>query len=296
MSSYNVVDVVEIPKLLREYIKKKYPNYKFSVTRTNYNSIDVDLLEADFDAFISNLKYTNVNPFYIQNDSNLTDVAKKVMQDIYDFLEPNELKFDDGYHKNYNFYLTLHVGTYQKPYKKIDKKSYPSKSGFSSSTPQKYDKGTLITTCGGWELFKATTKNGKVVYNAYKLASTPLNKLEWNVIKGDIYTQSGFKYQYNAFTKWGEIDDKRIDRLCELLDKYYKSQGTGNVPTTTPTPKAQTTTQLLTTPKVLDKKDIEIRIKGIETLLKYATDQAKKDDYNIRLNGLRTLLKYSKNK
>ena len=44
--------------------------------------------------------------------------------------------------------------------------------------------------------------------------------------------------------------------------------------------------------KVLDKKDIEIRIKGIEVLLKYATDQSKKDDYNIRLNGLKTLLKY----
>lgn len=77
MSNGYIEPVTEIPKLLREFIKKKYPNYKFSVTRTNYNSINVDLFEADFDAFVTDIKNTPINPFYIQNDKNLSADAKK---------------------------------------------------------------------------------------------------------------------------------------------------------------------------------------------------------------------------
>jgi len=249
MSNYNL-NVKEVARLLREYLKNNYPNYKFSVTYKDLTDINVDLYEADFDAFVTDVKNAKVDSLKIATDKNLTDDAKRVLQVIMEFIFERCIAN-----------VTMNVGRNAIPYKKIDKKSYPSKGGFSSSTPPKYDKGTLIRTCGGWELFKATTKNGKVVYNAYKLASTPLNKLEWNVIKGDIYTQTGFKYQYNAFTKWGEIDDKRIDRLCELLDKYYTSQGTGNVPTKTPTTQSQTTpqsnTNLITAPYYLKFIELE---------------------------------------
>jgi disulfide oxidoreductase YuzD len=283
MSNGYVEPVTEIPKLLREFIKKKYPNYKFSVTRTNYNSINVDLFEADFDAFVTDIKNTPINPFYIQNDTNLTADAKKVMQDIYDFLSPNEYKNSGAY----NFYLTMNVGRNAIPYKNVGKKSYSTKgSSYSSTSNAVYDKGTLIRTCGGWELYRAMTKTNKVVYNAIKLPYTPLNKTDWDVIKGEITTETGFKYQYGAFTKWGIIDDSRIDKLCELFEKYYTNQSIQNTTNAKPT-----TPQ--TTSKVLSKADFERRIKGVELLLKNTNDTLEIIKYNKKLKGLRLLLKNS---
>lgn len=161
-------------------------------------------------------------------------MQKKVMQDIYDFLSPNEYKNSGAY----NFYLTMNVGRNATPYKNVGKKSYSSKGSYNSSTSNAvYDKGTLIRTCGGWELYRAMTKTNKIVYNAIKLPNTPLNKIEWDLIKGDITTQTGFKYQDGVFTKWGQIDDARINRLCELFEKYYTNQSNQiPTPTSTPTP------------------------------------------------------------
>ena len=111
-----------------------------------------------------------------------------------------------------------------------------------------------------------------------------------------VYNPKSFK----AFLEISNMKDVAFNgnyMTVKLLDEDKITTKPPKPPKTPKTPKqkpqksvAKTTTS---TPKVLTKADYEIRIKGLETLIKYATDQSVIDAYNIKLNGLKTLLKYS---
>jgi hypothetical protein len=92
--------------------------------------------------------------------------------------------------------------------------------------------------CSGWIISKKTLPDGRIVYNAKIKPDTPANKADWNTIKGEIYTETGFKWgKFYAFEKWGSLSDEaeRIQKLCNVLGKYYNA-GQTNVPAPTPAP------------------------------------------------------------
>lgn len=111
----------EIVELVRTWLKETYPRYKFSVRRENYNSIYIKLMSADFEAFTkeSGKVQDTINHYNIERNPDLTDRAKEVMMNVCDFVM--SYNFDDGdamtdyFHTN--FYLTLGIGSYRKPYK-----------------------------------------------------------------------------------------------------------------------------------------------------------------------------------
>lgn len=120
--NYNGQHAPEIVELIRKWIKETYPKYKFSVTRQDYKSIYIYLIQADFEAFKKEkgvIFHHDVNHYYIDNDDIITDRAKEVMKNIYDFVM--SYNFDDSDYMtdyfNTNFYLHLGIGTYKKPYK-----------------------------------------------------------------------------------------------------------------------------------------------------------------------------------
>ncbi|MDB8946276.1 LPD29 domain-containing protein, partial [Parabacteroides merdae] len=111
----------EIVELIRAWFRETYPGYKFSVRRENCHSIHIRLMKADFEAFTkeSGKVQGDVNHHHIASDKSLTDRAKDVMMNIYDFIM--SYNFDDSdpmtdyFHTN--FYLTLGIGSYKQPYK-----------------------------------------------------------------------------------------------------------------------------------------------------------------------------------
>ena len=106
---------------MRTWLKETYPRYRFSVRRENYNSIYIKLMSADFEAFTkeSGKVQDTINHYNIEWNPDLTDRAKEVMMNVCDFVM--SYNFDDSnamtdyFHTN--FYLTLGIGSYRKPYK-----------------------------------------------------------------------------------------------------------------------------------------------------------------------------------
>lgn len=87
-----------------------------------------------------------------------------------------------------------------------------------------FDKGDLLVDCAGWEVFKKKYADGRILYTCQKKPNTPLNKVDWSTIKGEIYTQTGFSYsRFGNFQKYGLIADEAyvINLLCKILEKYY---------------------------------------------------------------------------
>ena len=111
----------EIVERVRAWLKETYPRYRFSVRRENYNSIYIKLMSADFEAFTkeSGKVQDTINHYSIERNPDLTDRAKEVMMNVCDFVM--SYNFDDSdamtdyFHTN--FYLTLGIGSYRKPYK-----------------------------------------------------------------------------------------------------------------------------------------------------------------------------------
>ena len=111
----------EIVERVRAWLKETYPRYRFSVRRENYNSIYIRLMSADFEAFTkeSGKVQDTINHYNIEWNPDLTDRAKEVMMNVCDFVM--SYNFDDSnamtdyFHTN--FYLTLGIGSYRKPYK-----------------------------------------------------------------------------------------------------------------------------------------------------------------------------------
>lgn len=121
-SNYKGQHAPEVVELVRQWLKKTYPRYKFSVRRPDYNSICISLLQADFEAFTaaSGVKtYADINHYHIDSETDLTERAREVMANVCAFVQ--SYNFDDSdpmtdyFHTN--FYLNLSIGTYKKPYR-----------------------------------------------------------------------------------------------------------------------------------------------------------------------------------
>lgn len=121
-SNYKGQRAPEVVEFLRSWLKETYPRYKFSVRRTNYDSIHISLMQADFEAFTaaSGVKtHADINHYHIDSETDLTERAREVMANVCAFVQ--SYNFDDSdpmtdyFHTN--FYLNLSIGTYKKPYR-----------------------------------------------------------------------------------------------------------------------------------------------------------------------------------
>lgn len=132
----------EIVELVRNWMKETYPKYKFSVSRHHYNSIHIYLVKADFEAFKKDkgvVFHHDVNHYNIDGDQTLTDRAKEVMKNVCDFVMSYNFDDSDPMTDYFctNFYLTLGVGTYKKPYKvELSKLIAKARSPMCSGTPK----------------------------------------------------------------------------------------------------------------------------------------------------------------
>ena len=120
----------EIVEIVRKWLKETYPHYQFSVTQNGYSSINIYLVKADFEAFTKESGYIHkeINPYHIEKDKSLTERAREVMRNVYDFVMSYNYDNSDAMTDYFdtNFYLTLGIGRYNKPYK-MEQTKLPTK-------------------------------------------------------------------------------------------------------------------------------------------------------------------------
>lgn len=228
--------IVEISKEVRNELKKEFPSLEFSVTKDEYSmgqSLYVNWMKG-FNPFVTQELLEqgtiSINPYYIDKEKRITEEAKEVLKKVEEIANKNNWSRSDGYHTNRNYYLHIAIGknSTDKKYQVTEANPTRSRGYRRTSQTQKptFEFGDKITDCGGWSIFKKTLPDGRVVHSAVKMKDTPLNKTDWATIKGEILTETGWKWsKWGKFERWGYVDGigKTIEKLCEILRKYYVS-------------------------------------------------------------------------
>jgi hypothetical protein len=107
-------------KEIRNSLKKKFPNWKFSVRKDN-SSVRVSVLSSPL-AFPANSDYPklyrDVNHYYIEDGFQLFPKWVKALVKIKDIVGGNQktLYMDSDYGNIPNYYYNLSIGSYEKPY------------------------------------------------------------------------------------------------------------------------------------------------------------------------------------
>ncbi|CAK7034797.1 MAG: hypothetical protein DELT_00516 [Desulfovibrio sp.] len=135
--------VKEIAVLFRAYVKKHWPQCRFSV-RSSYNSVSIALVSAPFSpwadlenaeiaqavarrkldnpyydaATIINRGHMDVNHYYIDDQLLLSPSGKLLFKDLSAFIQSYNFDHSDiqSDYFHVNFYLTLAIGRWDKPF------------------------------------------------------------------------------------------------------------------------------------------------------------------------------------
>lgn len=121
-SNYKGQRPPEICELIRRWLRERYSRYKFSVTRSHYDSIYIFLMEADFEPFTKEsgiTTYKELNHYHLDKDTDITDRAREVMENVRSYAQSYNYDNSDIMTDYFdtNFYLNLGIGNYRKPYK-----------------------------------------------------------------------------------------------------------------------------------------------------------------------------------
>jgi hypothetical protein len=245
-----IYDLKIVNEKIRADLKRELPNCTFSVKKDN-RRIYITLISGNFKAFKAFTEaeekgYFSVNQYFIDEDHALTDEAKEVMKkvkkitDNYNY-DNSDIQSD---YFDVNFYLSLYIGEYDRPY------VYKASSSNSSQRPARpsrpaatnSDDELIYVFKSGWKMFKRIVKD-KIVFVLAKDKETPTNREDWATIKGEILTETGFKWspQYQVFTKWDKLPDGVFENLERILFKYYV--------TATPNATQQMMAQVTATPQ-----------------------------------------------
>lgn len=95
-------------KEIREALKKKFPNVKFSVTREHMSTVKVAIMESPY-SWSSN--YQQLNPFYPEREEN-PEFIKQIVEIISKGCETESV--DGDYGNIPTFYYDVNVGKWDK--------------------------------------------------------------------------------------------------------------------------------------------------------------------------------------
>lgn len=111
----------EIAKILREYVKRVYPDHKFSITTEYFSggsSINVALMAAPYEALRDGSTHRGMNQFAMKEDPVFAPRAVEVMRNVNRLIKSYRYDDSDGMidYFNTNFYYDLSVGRWNKPF------------------------------------------------------------------------------------------------------------------------------------------------------------------------------------
>lgn len=108
-------------KEIRNALKRKFPEVKFSVTTRNYSTVCVAIMQSPFKW---SKDYRDLNVYYLDEYEN-----SKFLKEVRDIATADQRKmFEDGdYGSVPNFYFDLSVGKWDRPH--VQKGSDPANGG-----------------------------------------------------------------------------------------------------------------------------------------------------------------------
>ena len=112
-------------KEIREAIKAKYPDFKFSVTNENHSSVSVAIMSGPLKLLIYGENgYVQVNQYWINDNYADNPEIRDFLLGVYEIMnDGNGIETDDGdYGKVPKFYTNISIGKYNKPYQVIESK------------------------------------------------------------------------------------------------------------------------------------------------------------------------------
>ncbi|HWY35750.1 MAG TPA: LPD29 domain-containing protein [Nitrosopumilaceae archaeon] len=100
----------------RKEIKTAFPNWKFSITREHYSSLNVVILEADIK--LTDKENVSVNQYYIKEHYADNKEVRDALQSIVDIMMRGKktVSTDGDYGNIPNFYVNLEIGKWNKPF------------------------------------------------------------------------------------------------------------------------------------------------------------------------------------
>lgn len=152
----------DIAKATREFVKKKFPKTKWSITVDKFSggqALNVYLMSAPFSP-INNAepwgdaqgggKYLSTNQFSFESSDSYTDEAKKVLKAVREFY--NQFNYDNSDpmtdYSNIRFYEHLGIGKWDKGFVQTESskpsKPTPSKPDAEGNTVPKYAVGSKV--------------------------------------------------------------------------------------------------------------------------------------------------------
>lgn len=117
----------ELPKHFREWVKKTYPNCKFSITKGNSGwnySFYINLYQADFECFENpDVKKADYNHYHHSSFEKLTPRCQEVMRNVVDYVMSYNYDRSDSMTDYFDvgFYVTFTIGTDDKNFKYVPK-------------------------------------------------------------------------------------------------------------------------------------------------------------------------------
>lgn len=107
----------ETVKEIREKIKQEFKDYKFSITREHSSSVIIAILSSSHDFGVD---YEQVNEFYIDRDYQDKPAQAKFLNRLLEICKEAKAQVivnkDSDYGDWPNYYISLHIGKYDKPY------------------------------------------------------------------------------------------------------------------------------------------------------------------------------------
>lgn len=110
----------ELKEIFAKWLKETYKGCTFSIRLSDYNSIIINLLKADFNPFAGEIKNIySLRRFDIHDDPELNTRAKEIFSNIHSFCMSYNYDHSDlmsDYH-DVGFYLDLNIGSSKTPFK-----------------------------------------------------------------------------------------------------------------------------------------------------------------------------------
>lgn len=203
--NYNLyLTTKEITAKIREYVKKAYPDCKFSVSFSSYSggsTISVALVSGPYEALLNGAKRIQVNTYYVEREDRATEWAKAVMMDVNDFIKSYRFSDCDGMmdYFDVNFWYDLEIGKWNKPYT-VNNKVKKISGETSSNEVVPVDGSGRVTIVHNEE------KNGIELYFKEKPDSTVINKLKEN----------GFRW-HSTKKCWYCRKSEKVEQLANVL-------------------------------------------------------------------------------
>ena len=106
-------------KIKRNILKTLFPEYKFSVTNSDYSCINVHIMSGPIDLLPNkDEKYEQINQFYIEENYKDFPEKSELLSRIYSIVnDTNKTEFVDGdYGSIPSFYVHMSIGKWDREY------------------------------------------------------------------------------------------------------------------------------------------------------------------------------------